>query len=59
LRDIAYVDYVDSRAYDLLRPEHRAAVSRAVARVSAILEGQPFLSLSPGRCGTNDPQLGV
>ncbi len=59
VRDIAYVVYVDPHAYDLLDPEHRAAVSRAVARVNDALEGQPFLLMGPGRWGTNDPQLGV
>jgi hypothetical protein len=59
VRDIAYVVYVDPRAYDLLDPERRAAVSRAVARVNDALEGSPFLLLGPGRWGTNDAQLGV
>jgi hypothetical protein len=59
VRDIAYVVYVDPRAYDLLDHERRAAVSRAVARVNDALEGSPFLLLGPGRWGTNDAQLGV
>jgi hypothetical protein len=59
VRDIAYVVYVDPRAYDLLDPERRAAVSRAVARVNDALEGTPFLLMGPGRWGTNDSQLGV
>ncbi len=59
VRDIAYLVYVDPRAYDLLDPERRAAVSRAVARVNDALEGTTFLLLGPGRWGTNDSQLGV
>ena len=59
VRDIAYVVYVDPRAYDQLDPERRAAVSRSVARVNDALEGQPFLLMGPGRWGTNDAQLGV
>jgi hypothetical protein len=59
IRDIEHVVYVDPRAYDLLDPERRAAISRGVARVNDALEGTPFLLLGPGRWGTNDAQLGV
>jgi hypothetical protein len=59
VREIAYVVWVDPRAYDRLDLERRAEVSRAVARVNDALEGEPFLLLGPGRWGTNDPQLGV
>jgi len=59
VRDIAYVVYVDPRAYDALDLERRTAIGRAVARVNDALEGQTYLLLGPGRWGTNDPQLGV
>jgi hypothetical protein len=59
LPTIAYVVYVDPRAYVAADPPRRAAIGRAVARVNDALEGQPFLLMGPGRWGTNDAQLGV
>ena len=59
VRGIAYVVYVDPRAYDDADPENRAAIGRAVARVNDALEGETFLLMGPGRWGTNDMQLGV
>lgn len=58
--DIRYVLFVSPDGYfNLPTPSARHALSRAIGRLNALLEGQNFICVGPGRWGTTNPDLGV
>ncbi len=60
VHDIAYVVYVDPRAYDAIEGTRmRREVGRAVNAVNHALENERFILMGPGRWGSNDLRLGV
>ncbi|RME86958.1 MAG: hypothetical protein D6770_10610 [Anaerolineae bacterium] len=60
VRDIRYVLFVAPEGYFALPSQaERNKLERAIGRVNAALEGQTFITIGPGRWGTNSPDLGV
>jgi hypothetical protein len=60
IEGIRYVLFVTPECYFALpTQEARAKIGRAIGRLNAALAGQVFICVSPGRWGTNNPDLGV
>jgi hypothetical protein len=58
--NIRYVLFVPPEAYYALpSAEDRRALPRAIGRLNALLKGETFICVGPGRWGTVNPDLGV
>ncbi len=58
--EIRYVLFVPPEKYFALpTPSARAELGRAIGRLNAVLKGQVFICVGPGRWGTASPDLGV
>ncbi len=60
VRGIRYVLFVTPEGYFSLPSQaERIKLERAIGRVNAALEENTFITIGPGRWGTNSPDLGV
>ncbi len=60
VKRIRYVLFVTPEGYfSLPDAAMRSELSRSIGRLNALLEGETFICVGPGRWGTNNPDLGV
>lgn len=60
VEDIRYILFVPSEGYFSLETQaERTQLERAIGQLNALLKGQTFIAVGPGRWGTSTPDLGV
>ncbi|MFH1874244.1 MAG: PEP/pyruvate-binding domain-containing protein [Pseudomonadota bacterium] len=59
IKNIEYIVYVDSFAYDKWPINDRFQVARIVGQINRLLEGKIFILMGPGRWGSQKVDLGV
>jgi len=60
ISNINYVLFVSPEDYySLPDPAKRAQVGRTIGQLNAILKGETFICIGPGRWGTTNPDLGI
>jgi hypothetical protein len=57
---IRYVIFVPPECYfSLPTPAERAKLGNAIGKLNAVLSGETFICIGPGRWGTSNPDLGI
>ena len=54
-----YAVYIHDENYACLNPVDQKRIARVVGKINAILSGEKFLLIGPGRWGSVNPELGI
>jgi len=58
-QNVRYIVYIDDEKYASLNQIDQRGIARVVGKINALLSGENFMLMGPGRWGSINPELGI